>query len=123
MVSKEAIEAQREHPVAFWSLLVAMLAPAVAGVTGLGLLAKHLFPTPTQLVILAGAGVFILAIAPLMLVGAFGWLMVARRFVSRPVVRAWFICPGFGLLSRVSRWMFVCVYGKDDAPRRVMPGD
>lgn len=111
----DAIHARREHPIAFWSLVVAMLTPMVAGITGLGLLAKHLFPTPTQLVILAGAGLFILAIAPLMLLGAFGWLLMARAFVSRQVVRAWFICPGFGILSRVSRWMFVCVYGKDDA--------
>jgi len=110
----DAIHVRREHPLAFWSLVVAMLTPMVAGITALGLLAKHLFPTPTQLVILAGAGLFILAIAPLMLLGAFGWLLVARGFVLRQVARAWFIHPGFGILSRVSKWMFICVYGRDD---------
>jgi hypothetical protein len=116
MIPQEAIEARREHPVAFWSLLVAMLTPMVAGITGLGLLAKHLFPTPPQLLILAGAGVFILAIAPLMLLGAFGWLLMARAFVPRSVARAFFIHPGFGILSRVDEWMFHLVYGKDDEP-------
>lgn len=115
MLPKEAIEAQREHPVAFWSLVVAMLAPMVVGITGLGLLAKHLFPSPSQPLILAGAGVFVLAIAPLMLLGAFGWLIAVRACVPRQVVRVWFICPGFGILSRVCQWMFTCVYGKDDA--------
>jgi hypothetical protein len=49
-----------------------MLTPMVAGITSLGLLAKHLFPAPTQLVILVGAGSFIPAIPPLMLLGTFG---------------------------------------------------
>jgi hypothetical protein len=112
----DAIHARCEHPIAFWSLLVAMLTPMVAGITGLGLLAKHLFPTPTQLLILAGAGLFILAIAPLMLLGAFGWLLAARAFVPRQVAKAFFIHPGFGILSRIDEWMFHCVYGKDDEP-------
>jgi hypothetical protein len=110
----DAIHARREHPIAFWSLVVAMLTPMVVGVTALGLLAKHLFPTPPQLVILAGAGLFILAIAPLMLLGAFGWLLMARAFVPRSVAKAFFIHPGFGILSRVSEWMFIGVYGRDD---------
>jgi len=109
-----AIEAQRKHPLAWWSLVATMLTPMVAGITGLGLLAKHLFPTPTPLLILAGAGVFILAIAPLMLSGAFGWLLMARAFVPRSVARAFFIHPGFGILSRIDEWLVDCVYGKDD---------
>ncbi len=116
MIPQEAIEARRKHPVAFWSLLVAMLTPMVVGITGLGLLAQHLFLTPPQLLILAGAGVFILAIAPLMLLGAFGWLLIARTFVPRSVARVFFIHPGFGILSRIDEWMFHFVYGKDDEP-------
>jgi hypothetical protein len=78
------------------------------------MLLKHLFPSPSQLLILAGASLFILAIAPLMLLGAFGWLLGARRFVQRSVARAFFIHPGFGILSRVDERMFFRVYGKDD---------
>jgi hypothetical protein len=116
MIPQEATEARREHPVAFWSLLVAMLTALVAGITGLGLLAKHLFPAPSQLLILGGAGLFVLAIAPLMLLGAIGWLVVARRFVPRSVAKAFFIHSGFGILSRIDDWMFHFVYGKDDEP-------
>ena len=92
-----------------------MLIPMVVGITGLGLLAKHLFPTPSQLVILAGAGLCTLVIAPLMLLGAFAWLVVACPFVPRSVAKAFFIHPGFGILSRIDEWMFHCVYGKDAA--------
>jgi hypothetical protein len=56
---------------------------------------------------------FILAIAPLLLLGAFGWLLVARVFVPRSVARTFFAHRGFGLLSLVSERMFFCVYGKD----------
>ena len=114
MLPQEAIEAQRKHPIAWWSLVVAMLTPLVAGITALGMLLKHLFPSPTQFLILAGGGLFILAIPPFMLLGAFGWLLLVRRFVPRSVARAFFIHPGFGILSRVDEWMFVCVYGKGD---------
>ena len=114
MLPPKAIEAQRRHPIAWWSLVVAMLTSMVLGITALGMLLKHLFPSPSQLLILAGAGLFILAIAPLMLLGAFGWLLGARRFVQRSVAGALFIHPGFGILSRVDEWMFICVYGGDD---------
>ncbi len=115
-LSQEAIEARREHPIAFWSLVAAMLTPMVVGITTLGLLAKHLFPAPTQLVILAGAGLFILAIPLLMVLGAFGWLLIARGFVPRSVAKAFFIHPDFGTLSCIDEWMFHCVHGKDDEP-------
>lgn len=114
MLPQEAIAAQRKHPIAWWSLVVAMLTPAVAAITALGMLLKQLFPSPTQLLILAGGGLFILAIPPLMLLGAFLWLLVARGVVPRSVARAFFIHPGFGILSRVDQGMFTCVYGKDD---------
>ncbi|MCG3147060.1 MAG: hypothetical protein PCFJNLEI_00496 [Verrucomicrobiae bacterium] len=67
--------------------------------------------TPTQLLI--SAGMFILAIAPLMVLGAFGWLLVARAFVPRSVAKAFFIHPGFRILSRIDERMFHCVDGKD----------
>ena len=96
MLPPKAIEAQRRHPIAWWSLVGAMLTSVVLGITALSMLLKHLFPSPSQLLILAGAGLFILAIAPLMLLGAFGWLLGARRFVQRSVAGAFFIHPGFG---------------------------
>jgi hypothetical protein len=114
MLPKEALEAQRKHPIASWSLLVATLTPMVIGITGLGFLMKHLFPSPTGLVILAGGCLFIAAIAPLGFLGAFGWLLLARSLVPRRVARAFFIYPGLGILSRVSERMFLCVYGRAD---------
>ena len=115
MLPKEAREAQRQHPAAWWSLLAAMLTPLVIGITAIGMLLKHLFPSPNPLLILAGGGLLSLAIPPLMLLGAFGWLLLARRFVPRAGARAFFIHPGFGILSRIDEWMFVRVYGKDHA--------
>lgn len=113
MLHKEALEAQKKHPVAWWSLLVVTLTPMVAGISGLALLLKSYFPSPTGLVILAGGCLFIVAIGPLCLVGAFGWLLVARLFVPRAVARAFYVHPGFGILSRTSEWMFHCVYGRE----------
>ena len=77
-------------------------------------LGQRLFASPALFQILAASYIFVFAIAPLMLVGAFGWLVVARGFVSRSVARAFFVHPGFGVLSRVSAWMFLCVYGSRD---------
>ena len=104
-----------KHPVAWWSLVVMTLAPMVAGITALGFLAQRLFPSPTLFQVLAGGCIFVVAILPLMLVGAFSWLLVARGFVSRSVARVFFVHPGFGVLSRLSGWMFLRVYGSSDA--------
>lgn len=114
MLPKAALEAQKKHPFACWSLLVATFTPMVAGITGLGFLLKHLFPTPSWLVVLGCGCLFIVAIAPLCLLGAFVWLLLARRLVPRSVARAFYVHPGFGILSRMSERMFVCVYGRDD---------
>lgn len=110
----EAIDAKKKHPFAWWSLLVSTLIPMVVGITALGALLKRLFPSPTALPIVAGACVFILAIPPLICFGAAAWLLVARRIVPRPVSKAFFIQPGLGIFSRVSEWMLVRAYGKDD---------
>ena len=107
-------EMQQKHPMAFWTLVLAMLAPLVVGITAAGMLLKHLFPAPSQLLILMCAVLLILTIAPLMLLGAFGWLLMARCCVPRPVAKIFFVHPGFGILFRISEWMFICVYGKDD---------
>src|SRR5437667_9042174 len=107
---KKAVEAQRKHPLAYASLLLAMLLPMVAGLTAVGLLLKRLFPSPNALVIIAGVSGFILLVPVLMCFGAAGWLVVARRIVPRSVAEAFCVHPGFGLLSRVSVWMFVSVY-------------
>ena len=114
MLPKEAFEAQKNHPIAWWSLLVATLTPMVAGIIGLGLLLKHLFPSPSGLVILGGGCLFIAAIAPLCLLGAFGWLLLARPLVPRSVAKAFYVHSGFGILSHISERMFVCVYGSSD---------
>ena len=114
MLPKQTREAQTKHPVAWWSLVVTTLTPMAAGVTALGFLARRLFPSPALLQILARGCCFVIAITPLMLVGAFSWLLVARGFVSRSVARAFFVHPGFGVLSRVSEWMFLRVYGSGD---------
>src|SRR5262249_41327743 len=114
MLPKQAREAQAKHPVAWWSLMVATLTPMVAGVTALGFLAPRLFSFPALLQVLAGGCCLVAAIPPLMLVGAFSWLLVARGFVSRSVARAFFVHPGFGVLSRLSEWMFLRVYGSSD---------
>ena len=86
----------------------------VVGVTALGFALKQTFPAPSLLVILAGGALFILILPPLMLLGALGWLLVARAFVQRSVARAFCVHPGFGILSRASEWMFHCVYGRED---------
>jgi hypothetical protein len=117
LLPKKAVEAQRKHPLAYVSLLFAMLLPMVACITAAGLFLKRLFPSPGVLVILAGAFVFILLIPVLMCLGAACWLVVARRIVPRSVAEAFCVHPGFGILSRVSEWMFVSVYGEQDEKR------
>jgi hypothetical protein len=86
----------------------------VVGITVLGVLLKHLFPAPTLLPIRAGACLFILAIPPLLCIGAAGWLLLTRHIVPRSVTKAFFIHSGFGMLSCISEWMFVYAYGKDN---------
>ena len=114
MLPKESLEAEKKHPLAWWSLLVTMLAPMVAGITGLGMLLKDRFPSPIGLEIIAGGALFIAVIPPLCLLGACGWLLFARRSVPRRVARAFFVQPGFGILSRISEGMFVFVYGSEE---------
>ena len=120
---KDAREAQLKHPLAYASLLCAMLFPMVVGITVLGLFLKSLFPSPNALHLAAGACVFILLVPILMCVGAWCWLLMARRIVRRSVVRAFAVHPGFGILSRVSKWMFVSVYGEDDDQRHAQPSN
>jgi hypothetical protein len=119
---KNAREAQRKHPLAYACLLFAMLLPIVVGITEFGLFLKSLFPSPNTLHLAAGACAFILLVPILMCVGAWCWLLMARRAVPRSVVRAFAVHPGFGILSRVSKWMFVSVYGDDDN-RHAQPSD
>ena len=114
MLSKAAIEEQRKHPVAYALLLFAMLSPMVIGITAIGMLLKRWFPLPDFGHIAAGSCLFILAIPILMCVGAACWLIVSRRFVPRSVAQAFFVQPGFGILSSVSEWMFSVVYGTND---------
>jgi hypothetical protein len=109
--------AQRKHPVAYASLMVATLTPMVAGITVLGMFLKRLLPSPDALQIIAGAGAFIVLIPLLMCVGAFCWLVVARRVVDRSVAKAFFIHGGFGILSKASEFMFIWVYGASDEDR------
>lgn len=113
---KNAREAQRKHPLAYASLLLVMLVPMVTGLTALGLLLKRLYPSPNLLLVATGACAFILVVPILMCLGAWCWLLLARRIVPRPVARAFAVHPGMGILSRVSKWMFVSVYGGDDEP-------
>jgi hypothetical protein len=114
MLPKEAIAAQRRHPVASLSLLFATLSPMVIGITALGMFLKHLFCSPSILYIAVGASVLILFVPLLMCVGAACWLVVARRVIPRQIARAFFVYPGLGMLSIVSEWMFVRAYRKDD---------
>jgi hypothetical protein len=86
----------------------------VVCITVLGALLKQLWPSPTAWQIAAGACVLILPIPLFLCVGAAGWLLIARRVVPRAVARVFFVHSGFGILSRVSEWMFVCAYGKAD---------
>jgi|RifCSP13_3_1023840.scaffolds.fasta_scaffold114865_1 hypothetical protein len=115
---KKPVAEQRKHPVAYASLMVATLSPMVAGITALGMFLRRLFPSPDALQITAGAGAFILLTPVLMCVGAYCWLVVARRVVERSVAKAFFIHGGFGILSRVSECMFIRVYGEGDEDRR-----
>lgn len=112
LLPKKAMEAQRKHPVAFASLLLARLLPMVVGLTGAGLLFKRLFPSPGAVVIFAGAVVFILLIPVTMCCGVACWLALARRIVPRSVAQALCVHPGFGILSRVSERMFAAAYGE-----------
>jgi hypothetical protein len=118
MLSRDAVESQRKNPLAYASLLLATLSPMVTGITALGMGSKRLFPSPDLLHIVAGACIFILMIPVMMCVGAWCWLLLARGFVRRPVAEAFFVSPGFGILSRVSEWMFVRVYGDEEEDLR-----
>ena len=113
MLSKDAAEAQKKHPVAWWSLLLAALTPIVLGITVLGALLKQLWPSPTAWQIVAGACVLIVPIPLFVCIGAAAWLLLARRVVPRAVARAFFVHSGFGIVSRVSERMFVSAYGKE----------
>jgi hypothetical protein len=117
MEQRKPFAAQRKHPIAYASLIAATLAPMVAGITFLGIFLKRLIPSPDALQIIAGAGVFIVLIPVLMCVGAFCWLVVARRVIDRSVAKAFFIQSGFGILSKASKFMFISVYGASDEDR------
>jgi hypothetical protein len=115
---RKPFAAQRKHAVAYASLMVTTLAPMVAGITVLGMLLKRLLPSPDALQILAGAGAFILLTPLLMCVGAYCWLVIARRVVDRSVAKAFFVHGGFGILSTASEFMFIRAYGASDEDRR-----
>jgi hypothetical protein len=123
MLPKKAIEEQRKHPLAYAFLILAMVLPMVAGITAIGMLLKHWLPVPGFGHIAAGACLFILAIPILMCVGAACWLVVARRSVPRSVAQAFFVQPGFGILSWASEWMFSVVYGANDDERHGLTVD
>jgi hypothetical protein len=55
LLPRKAVEAQRKHPLAYASLLLAMLLPMVAGITGVGMVLTRLLPAPGALLIAAGA--------------------------------------------------------------------
>ncbi len=112
----EAIAAQREHPLTYASLILAALSPMVVGITALGMLLKRIYPSPSPFHIAAGACAFILLIPALMCLGAYGWLLLARRIVPRSIAQAFFVHPGIGVLSLISEWMFVRVYGAVGGP-------
>jgi hypothetical protein len=117
ILPKNAIEEQRKHPLAYALLMFAMLSPMVVGITVIGILLKRCFPAPDLGRIAAGGCFFVLAIPILMCAGAACWLIVSRRFVPRSVAQAFFVQPGFGILSSVSEWMFAVVYGANDDER------
>jgi hypothetical protein len=66
---------QRKHPVSYASLMVATLAPMMAGITVPGMFLKRLLPSPNAMQIIAGAGTFIVLTPLLMCVGAYCWLV------------------------------------------------
>jgi hypothetical protein len=119
---RNAVEAQRKHPLAYASLMLAALVPMVVGITGLGMFLKRRYPLPDALLIVAGAGVFIVMVPVLMCGGAGLWLLIARRIVPRSVAKAFFVDAGLGIISTASEWMFVMAYGemveeRDAGPR------
>jgi hypothetical protein len=118
---RKPFEAQRKHPFAYASLMVATFMPMVIGITTLGMFLKRLIPSPDAFQIAAGAGAFIVLTPLLMCVGAWCWLLVARRVVRRSVAKAFFVHGGFGIFSRVGEFMFTCVYGSGDENRLVQP--
>ena len=111
---KEAIAAQRKHPVTYASLMLATLLPMVVGITVVGMSLERMFPSPPALQIVAGALAFIVLVPVFMCVGAYCWLLLVRRIVPQPVVKAFFVHPGFGIFSRVGECMFLRVYGDRD---------
>ena len=113
LLSNKAIEEQEKHPLAYASLLFAMLSPMVVGITAIGMLLKRWFPLPDFGHIAAGSCLFILAVPILMCFGAACWLIVCRRIVPRSVAQAFFVQPGFGILSWASEWMFSIAYGDE----------
>jgi hypothetical protein len=123
MLPKQAVEVQRKHPFAYAVLLLAMVLPMVIGITAIGMLLKRRFPVPDFGHIAAGACAFILAVPILMCFGAACWLIVSRRLVPRSVAQAFFVQPGFGILSWVSEWMFSVVYGANDDERHGLTVD
>jgi hypothetical protein len=115
LINKQVIynaEVQQKYPLAFASLMVAVLVPMVAGVTLAGMALKWLAPTPNVFQMVAGGCVLIVLVPVLICAGAFGWLVLARRIVPRPVAKAFFVYPGAGIFSQVSEWMFFRIYGK-----------
>jgi hypothetical protein len=114
----EVTRTQHQHPIAWSSLLAAMIVPMIVGVTALGFLFKNLWPAPVLPQIAVGGIVMIAAIPLLMLLGAGAWLLFARRLVARSVAKVFFVHPGMAIISRVSERMFVLAYGTDD----VSPG-
>jgi hypothetical protein len=117
MEPRKPFAAQQKHPLAYASLIAATLIPMVAGITVLGMILKRLLPSPDALQITAGAFAFIVLTPLLMCVGACCWLVVARRVVDRSVAKAFFLHRGFGILSRVSEFMFIWAYGEGNEDR------
>ena len=111
---KEAIAAQRKHPVAYACLMLTTLLPMLVGITIVGMFLSWMFPSPGALHIAAGALAFIALVPVFMCLGAYCWLLLARRIVPQSIVKAFFVHRGFGILSWVSDWMFRRVYGNRD---------
>jgi len=51
-----------------------------------------------------------------MYAGAAIWLFVARHFISKAVARFFFVYPGFGILSKMSNWIFEQAFPPNKPP-------
>lgn len=103
----------KDHPIVITCSLVALFFFTVPAIIIVGRLLRRIWPEPVSWEILLGFLLFLLTMILGMLFGAFVFLLIAKRYVKKDILKIFYIYPGVPLISRLCALMFNWAYRDD----------